>query len=86
MPGDMPGDPCLARIYYCLRTAGDKASTSTLLCKPYFMLYGINFKLGKCRVRPSKQRVAPSTGPKATNLTVRAAGSKHLPPHPEFSS
>ena len=24
----MPGDPCLARIYYCLQLAGDKASAS----------------------------------------------------------
>ena len=32
--GEKPGDPCLARIYYCLCSAGDKASASTLLYKP----------------------------------------------------
>ena len=33
LPGEKPGDPCLARIYYCLWLAGDKASASTLLYK-----------------------------------------------------
>ena len=28
------GDTCLARIYYCLPSAGDKTSASTLLYKP----------------------------------------------------
>ena len=31
LAGEKPGDPCLARIYYCLPSAGQKASTSTLL-------------------------------------------------------
>ena len=35
LAGEKPGDPCLARIYYCLRSAGDKASASTLLYKLY---------------------------------------------------
>ena len=24
LAGEKPGDPCLAKIYYCLRSAGDK--------------------------------------------------------------
>ena len=35
MAGEKPVDPWLARIYYCLPLAGDKASASTLLYKPY---------------------------------------------------
>ena len=34
MAGEKPGNPCLARIYYCLRSAGDKAIESTLSYKP----------------------------------------------------
>ena len=42
LAGEKPGDPCLARIYYCLRSAGDKASASTLLYKPYTERFDAN--------------------------------------------
>ena len=35
LTGQMAGHPWLASIYYCLQTAGQKASTSALLYKPY---------------------------------------------------
>ena len=42
LAGEKPGDPCLARIYYCLQLAGDKASASTLLYKPQYKLISVS--------------------------------------------